>query len=224
MPETTSSSDIHSMSMTLKPTLQLKNSPLSEASTTKDAPTNGKTMILPGRVTIANLALQISAVCSGLTGFMFFELITVFVSLWSRCIMTPIQMCICREARKTAVRFRGRAYGSSCPRGPPLPRHLAEGVQRAVLHVLGDMLHRMGFHERDLRRYSSLVGVAEGNSCDPEKTWKACVVHKIMIKFTGNRTHADNKVQVQQACSSTDSGNCGPTLRTLYVIVPGVET
>ncbi|KAG1782935.1 putative urea transporter [Suillus placidus] len=35
-------------------------------------------------ITIANLALPISAVSSGLTGFMFFGLITVFVSLWSK--------------------------------------------------------------------------------------------------------------------------------------------
>ncbi|KAG1761479.1 putative urea transporter [Suillus placidus] len=35
-----------------------------------------------GSITIANLALPISAVCSGLTGFMFSGLITVFVSLW----------------------------------------------------------------------------------------------------------------------------------------------
>ncbi|KAG2346032.1 putative urea transporter [Suillus weaverae] len=35
-----------------------------------------------GAITIANLALPISAVCSGLTGFMFSGLITVFVSLW----------------------------------------------------------------------------------------------------------------------------------------------
>ncbi|KAG2349269.1 hypothetical protein BDR05DRAFT_873682, partial [Suillus weaverae] len=37
-----------------------------------------------GVITITNLALPISAVCSGLTGFMLFELITVFVSLWSK--------------------------------------------------------------------------------------------------------------------------------------------
>ncbi|KAG1816541.1 putative urea transporter [Suillus subaureus] len=36
---------------------------------------------ITGAITIANLALPISAVCSGLTGFMFSGLITVFVSL-----------------------------------------------------------------------------------------------------------------------------------------------
>ncbi|KAG2141861.1 putative urea transporter [Suillus clintonianus] len=40
---------------------------------------NGKGIL--GSITIANLALPISAVCSGLTGFMFSGLITVFVSL-----------------------------------------------------------------------------------------------------------------------------------------------
>jgi hypothetical protein len=49
----------------------------------------------------------------------------------------------------------------------------------------------VGFHEWDLQRYSSLVGVAEGDGCDLEETWRACgtyeIVHKIMIKFAGNR-------------------------------------
>jgi hypothetical protein len=48
----------------------------------------------------------------------------------------------------------------------------------------------MGFYERDLQRYSSLVGVAEGDGCYLKETWRACVyeiVHKIMIKFAGNR-------------------------------------
>jgi hypothetical protein len=39
---------------------------------------------ITGAITITNLALPISAVCSGLTGFMFSGLITVFVSLLSK--------------------------------------------------------------------------------------------------------------------------------------------
>ncbi|KAG2081467.1 putative urea transporter [Suillus cothurnatus] len=42
---------------------------------------NGELSYITGAITITNLALPISAVCSGLTGFMFSGLITVFVSL-----------------------------------------------------------------------------------------------------------------------------------------------
>jgi hypothetical protein len=43
-----------------------------------------KLFYFTGSITIANLALPISAVCSGLTGFLFSGLITVFVSLLSK--------------------------------------------------------------------------------------------------------------------------------------------
>jgi hypothetical protein len=52
------------------------------------------------------------------------------------------------------------------------------------------MVKCVGFHERDLQRYSSLGGVTEGDGCNLEETWRACayeIVHKIMIKSAGNR-------------------------------------
>jgi hypothetical protein len=45
---------------------------------------DNKLFYITGAITIANLALPISAVCSGLTGFLFSGLITVFVSLLSK--------------------------------------------------------------------------------------------------------------------------------------------
>ncbi|KAG1737104.1 uncharacterized protein EDB91DRAFT_1083143 [Suillus paluster] len=59
------------------------------------------------------------------------------------------------------------------PSSPVIRVFLALRVQRAVLHILGGMLYCVGFHERDVQRYSSLAGAVEGDGSDLEETWTA---------------------------------------------------
>ncbi|KAG1738551.1 Na+/solute symporter [Suillus lakei] len=162
-------------------------------------------------ITIANLALPISAVCSGLTGFMFSGLITVFVSLLkpdnydfegTRAIAMldssenndpDSDVASAEKREKLPSDFEARACGSGCPRGPPVSRYPAEGVQasgmRAVLHILGDMLHWVFLSGT----FSVILPLLESRKemvANLEETWRTCfyeIVHKIMIKFAGNR-------------------------------------